>query len=339
MLYLAPDASPYIRIGNTLSRVDTIAPLNGKMTMDFVNLLINRSTVKVEKPVMESRFNYESKEAGNFGVLATRGHNGYMLSISPVYVEIPEINSLDLPDIITDLAHIQSGLILVIGKNNAGKSTTVASFVDFINKNYNKRIVVMEEPPQYLHKDWLSIVKQPFVRMSDILHTTIAFDKTIRDASVLAIDGFPMYETMRLALLASGKGLWVIASVGSNGGVSESLRLMLECFPENDRKEAKQTLSTTLKAMFWQTLLSDGTAVMPVFEILLNDPIISAMIINEKYHLLRPTMAAGSRRGMKTITQALAEVTDKGLIGKGALEKFRDDTYSYYVNTVKEAYY
>ncbi|MEO5357233.1 MAG: type IV pilus twitching motility protein PilT [Nitrospirae bacterium YQR-1] len=341
MLYLAPNDSPYIRAGNTLSKVGKIAPLNEKMTEEIVDLLISRAIIKVEKPITESRFNYESKEAGSFKVLVTLGCNGYMLSVSPVFEEIPDIDALDLPQIIKDLAKVQSGLILVIGKNNSGKSATVASYVDFINKNYNRRIVVIEEPALYYHKSWLSIVKQPFVRLSEISDISKTFDNAIGAASVLAIDGLPMYETMKLSLAASGRGLLVIAAVGGGGGISETLRLMIDCFPKSHRKDAKKTLSTTLKAVLWQNLLpkNDAAGVIPVFEILLNDPVISALLFNEEFHLLRPVMAAGSHRGMKTITQALAEMTNNKLINKEAAEKFRNDTYSYYVNPVKEAYY
>ncbi|WP_420265202.1 hypothetical protein [Candidatus Magnetominusculus dajiuhuensis] len=341
MLYLTPKEAPYIRIGNALSRVESVVPINEKTTVGFVNLLINSSTVKVKKPFMEAHFNYESMETGKFKVQVSHGYNGYMLSISPVVDEVPEIESLGFPDRIKKLVHTQSGLILIIGKKNSGKSTTAASLVDFINKNYSKRIVVMEESLKYLHRDWLSTVKQPFIRISDILNLTSEFDKTVGDASVIAIDGFPMYETMSLSLMAARKGILVIAAVGTNGGVSEALRLMIECFPENDRKEARKTLAATLKAVLWQNLLpkKDGTGVLPVFEMLLNDAVISSLIYNERYHLLRPTMAAGSVRGMITITQALAEAAGKDILNKEAAKKFRDDTYSYYVNPVKEAYY
>ncbi|MBF0554050.1 MAG: hypothetical protein HQK96_05755 [Nitrospirae bacterium] len=342
MLYLAPKESPYIRIGNALSKVDVVAPISEKMTVEFVNLLISRAIVKVKKPFMESHFNYESKEAGKFKVLVSHGYKGYMLSVSPVFDEIPEIDSLNFPDGIKKLVHTQSGLILIIGKNSSGKSTTVASFVDFINKNYNKRITVIENSLKFLYKDWLSTVKQPFIRIPDILTlSNVTFDKTIGDASVLAIDGFPVYETMRLSLMAAKKGILVIAAADTNGGVSEALRLMIESFAENDRKEAKKTLTATLKAVLWQNLLpkKDGTGVTPVFEMMLNDSVISSLIYNERFHLLRPTMAAGLRRGMMTITQALAEAASKDILNKEAARKFRDDTYSYYVNPVKEAYY
>ncbi|KWT78268.1 hypothetical protein [Candidatus Magnetominusculus xianensis] len=338
MLYLAPGDSPYIRIGDTISRLDTVAPIDKKMTSDFVNLLITLSIAKIEKPVKESSFNYESKAAGTFKVLAANGHNGYMLSISPIYQEIPELHSLDLPDVIKNLVHTQSGLILAIGKHNSGKSETLASFVDYINKHYNKRIIVMENPTRYFHKDWLSIVKQPFVSLTEVFDSSNTFERTISEASVLAIDGFSMYETLKFSLSALKKGLLVIAAIRANGGVSEALRLMIECFPENDRHTARKVLATTLKALFWQNLLPGGTAVVPVFEILLNDPVISTLIYNEQYHLLRPTMAAGAGRGMKSITQALAEASTAGIISKAVIERFREYSYTYYVNPVKEAY-
>ncbi|MCG6552017.1 MAG: hypothetical protein L7F77_06795 [Candidatus Magnetominusculus sp. LBB02] len=337
---MTANETPYIRVGKTLSKIDNLTPVSEKLIVSLINLLVNRSTVNIKKPFMEAQFNYDSKDSGKFRVLISRSSDGYMLAVSPVHDDIPEMDSLNLPHRMKQLIHVQSGLLLIIGKRNSGKSSTVASLVDFINKNYSKRIMVMENSLTYLHKDWLSTIKQSFFRASDILNLSNAeFDKTIGDSSVVALDGFPMYETIRLSLVAARKGVLVIASSDINGGVSEALRLMIECFDENDRNEAKKTLSATLKALIWQTLLpkNDGTGVMPIFEMLINDPIISSQIYNERFHLIRPTMAAGSSRGMVTISQALAGAGD--FLNKDAMRKFRDDTYSYYVNSVKEAYY
>ncbi|MBF0507177.1 MAG: hypothetical protein HQL09_10105 [Nitrospirae bacterium] len=339
-LYLSPGNSPFIRVRNKFIESDNIPPIGEKEISDIVDYLFDCLHIKAEKPLMEIGLNYEAKGVGSFKAAITLGQKGYTIMISPLSREIPDLDSLGLPESIKQFVYMQRGLVIVIGKRSSGKSTTTASIISFINRNFTKKITVIEESPNYYHDDWLSIVNQPYIRYPDLFKSVESIERTIGDASVLAIDGLPMYETMKIALHAVNKGMFVIASVNANGGVPEVLRLIVESFPENERKEARFSLSSALECAFWQELLPNtrGDGLVPVFEILLNDPVIAGIIRNDAFHLLRPTIAAGAVRGMRTINQALNEMTASGAIAEDTASSFREVTYSRYIHPIKEAY-
>jgi twitching motility protein PilU len=254
------------------------------------------------------------KEAGRFriNVFKQRGEVGMVIrSIRSV---VPSIEELQLPQVLKEIIMAPRGLVLIVGSTGSGKSTTLASMIDYRNSNVSGHILTIEDPIEYLHKHKQSIVNQREVGID-----THAFHSALKNAmreapDVIMIGEIRDTDTMEAAISFSETGHLCLATLHSNNA-DQTLERILNFFPESAHKNVLMNLALNLRAVISQRLVigKDGRR-MPATEVLLNTPLIRDMIRRGQIHEVKDAMDRSLQEGMQTFDQSLYRLYKEGQI-------------------------
>lgn len=248
-------------------------------------------------------------------VFRQRGAVGIVMRV--LIDAIPTFETLGLPaDTLTELASRSRGLILVTGPTGSGKSTTVATIIDHLNRNFQYNIITIEDPLEILHKNRKSIVVQREVG-NDTKDFRTALKYAMRqDPDVIMIGEMRDKETVEAALSAAQTGHLVISTLHTQDAV-RSVNRIIDFFQPHEREEIRYQLSDSLLGILSQRLLkrADGVGRVLGTEVLLNTPLVQDYIRDEtKTSLIKAALQEDNIRGMHTFDQHLVELFKNGLI-------------------------
>lgn len=231
----------------------------------------------------------------------------------------PELESLNLPAVIEDIALEERGLVLVTGTTGSGKSTTLAAMIDLINRTRSVKIVTIEDPVEFVHANKRSLISQ-----LELGHDTPSFQQGLRqalrqDPDTIVIGELRDLETLRIVLQAADTGHQVFATVHSSNAW-QTIERVIAMFPPAEHRLLLSQLAKSVEAVISQRLVSqkDGPRV-PAVEILRGTPVTEKFIFENKLPELSDYMAGGEA-GMQTFDQhLLALYNDKKITGTQAL--------------------
>ncbi|UCD34458.1 MAG: type IV pilus twitching motility protein PilT [Nitrospiraceae bacterium] len=244
-----------------------------------------------------------------------RGTVGLVFRFIPL--EILDIEELSLPVVLKKIAMEPRGLILVTGTTGSGKSTTLASMIDYINTNKSANIVTIEDPIEFLHRDKKSIVSQ-----REVGNDTETFAKALRaalrqDPDVILVGEMRDFETVKTALDAAETGHLVVSTLHTIDA-TETINRIISVFPPYQHHQVRAQLSSVLRATISMRLVprADTKGMVPAVEILLGTATIKACIEDpDKTKLIRDYIAEGvSQYGMQTFDQSLFGLLQKDFI-------------------------
>lgn len=248
-------------------------------------------------------------------VFVQRGAIGLVFRVIPV--KTPSIESLNLPDVIKKIALEPRGLILVTGTTGSGKSTTLASMIDYINANRTDNIITIEDPIEFLHRDKRSIINQ-----REVGADTESFSKALRaalrqDPDVILVGEMRDFETIQICLTAAETGHLVLSTLHTTDA-SETINRIISVFPPYQHKQVRMQLASVIKGVVSMRLLprADGKGRVPGVEVLVATLTIKDCILDpEKTKFLNDVIAQGSLHyGMQTFDQSLFNLYKAGLI-------------------------
>jgi len=303
-LYLTFDAPPSIKAQGELlamskdifkeEEVDHIA----KSIMDDkqINAFLNTGE-------MNLALYYE--EIGRFRVNIFKQRNETGMVLRHIKTDIPNKNDLGIPEIMTSLVMQKRGLVLFVGGTGSGKSTSLASLIDYRNENDGGHIVTIEDPIEYLHNHKKSIITQREVG-TDTDSFREALKNTLRQApDVILIGEIRDRETMEHAITFAETGHLCISTLHANNA-NQAVDRILHFFPDDQHKKLQLDLSLNLKGIISQRLIpsKDGKRAMAA-EILINTPMISEQIKRGDVSELKETMSKSENIGMQTFDGAL----------------------------------
>lgn len=231
--------------------------------------------------------------------------------------EMPSLEELGLPQVLKKLSSFAHGLILVTGPAGAGKSTTLASIIDYINKNEKKHIITVEDPIEFVHRDIKSLITQREVG-SDTQSFNDALKQALRqDPNVLLIGEMRDAETILTAVMAAETGHLVLSTLHTPNAV-QAIDRIVDAFTGEQQKQFRMLLANTLRGVVSQRLLNraDGPGRVPAVEVMVVTPTISSLILEGKTPEIYPYIQQGSTDGMQTFTQSLTRLYESGLISK-----------------------
>ena len=231
------------------------------------------------------------------------------LAVRQIPFEIMSYDALRLPDSVQEMAKKAQGLVLITGPTGSGKSTTLASMVDWINENKSGHIITIEDPIEYLHQHKQCIVNQREVR-ADTDSFTVALRHVLRqDPDVILIGEMRDLETVQAALTIAETGHLCLATLHTNSAY-ESIHRMIDIFPAERQSQIRAQLAFVLQGVVTQELLPmiKGTGRVLATEVLICTPAIKSAIREDKVHQVYGMMQAGTKYGMKTMNQSLYEL-------------------------------
>jgi twitching motility protein PilU len=239
-------------------------------------------------------------------VFYQRGYPAMVLRY--ITADMPRIESLGLPDVLTELAMLKRGLILMVGATGSGKSTTLAAMLNYRNENASDHIVTIEDPIEFLHANKKSIVNQREVGLD-----TKSYDRALRGVmraapDVILVGEIRDRESMQAAINLSGTGHLVLATLHANNA-AESLDRILNMFPEEQSKQITLDLSQYLRAVLGQRLIMGrGGRRVAALEVMINTPHISELIKRGDVVSIKEAIASSSERGVQSFDVALHQL-------------------------------
>lgn len=229
--------------------------------------------------------------------------------------DIPQPEALNMPPQLVKLVEKQQGLILVTGPTGSGKSTTLASLIDYINRTSARHIITIEDPIEYLHENRMSLVEQREVH-SDTLAFATALKFALRqDPDIIMVGEMRDLDTISAALTAAETGHLVLATLHTNSA-PQTIDRIVDSFPSHQQNQIRLQLAGVLLAVVSQRLLTrrDGNGRIAAFEIMVGTPPVQSMIREGKSGQLPSALETGFKDGMITMRRALEELLRKHLV-------------------------
>ena len=230
-------------------------------------------------------------------------------------MEVPNLDALQMPQVIRDFTQRPRGLVLITGPTGAGKSTTLAAMVDEINRTARRHIVTIEDPIEFLHSNRMSVVTQREVG-SDTESFATALRHVLRqDPDVLLIGEMRDLETISAALTAAETGHLVLASLHTTSA-AQTVDRIVDVFPEAQQIQVRSQLANVLEGIVTQTLLqrADGKGRVCAQEIMIASSAIRTLIRESKVHQMPGIMQSSAKSGMQTLDSALRTLVFSGQV-------------------------
>ncbi len=252
---------------------------------------------------------------GRFRVNVMQQRNTIAMVIRQIKLNILTLEQLNLPSVMSELALLERGLVLVTGSTGSGKSTSLAAVIDHRNTSKGGHIITIEDPLEFIHSHKKSIVTQREIGM-DTLSYKNSLKSALRQApDVMLIGEIRDRETMEAAISFADTGHLVFSTLHSNNA-NQTLERILNFFPTDEHPMIYMQLSLNLKGVVCQRLIpkSDGKGRVAILEIMLNSPRIADLIHKGETGLLKSVIGASTHEGMQTFDQHLYELYKEGTI-------------------------
>jgi twitching motility protein PilT len=307
-LHLSAGVPPVFRIDGTIdhSGEERVTP---EMSRKLSYSIMNEDQRSRFEKTKELDFSFGIPNLSRFRANVFMQRGVVSLAIRQIPFEIKSFEDLGLDQSIQNLAKFTQGLVLVTGPTGSGKSTTLASMLDWINVNRAAHIITIEDPIEYLHQHKKCIVNQREIR-ADTESFGVALRHVLRqDPDVILIGELRDLETVQAAVTIAETGHLCLASLHTNSAY-ESIHRMIDIFPSERQAQITAQLAFVLKGVVTQELLPmvKGSGRALASEILICTQAIRSAIREDKIHQIYGMMQAGHKHGMKTMNQSLYEL-------------------------------
>ncbi len=314
-LHLLVGMPPIIRVHGELLTVPS-----EKLTAEQVRWL--GASLLTEKQLAEFERNgyvcvgYTHQEMGYFRITLYRHRGNMEAAIRIGRQALLRLEDTGLPEVVKELARKSTGLILIVGPTGSGKTTTMYALIDFINRERRCKIVTVEDPVEYYHQNYLSVIVQQEVG-TDVPSFSQALVQILRqDPDVICIGEMRDLETIATALLAAETGHLVIATLHT-GRAAETINRIVDVFPPYQQQQVRVQLAAVLEGIICQRLLPrlDQPGRVLAYEILLATPAVRSMIREGKPEgMINNAIEMGRAEGMVLLENCLRELYEQGII-------------------------
>ena len=309
-LHLRVGVPPVYRINGALQRLFDVR-IDSAMMDSFLDDIMNRDQKQRFEANKECDFAVGARDMGRFRVNVFRQRGTIAVVIRHIKAVIPAFEDLHLPEVIRDLALTKRGLVLVTGTTGSGKSTTLASMIDYINQKESVNVITVEDPIEYLYRDNVAIISQREIGVDTLSYANALRAALRQDPDVLLVGEIRDLETMQIALTAADTGHMVFATIHTTNAV-ETIHRVLSMYPPHQHDEVRLLLAEVLAGIISLRLLptKDGKGRVPAAEILVNTGAIKEYIQDKnKIDMVEQAVAEGHiQYHSQTFDQALLEL-------------------------------
>lgn len=314
-LFITVDFPPAMKIHGKINKM-TSNILSPEHTAAFTYSIMNETQFEQFEKTNECNFAISLGELGRFRVNVMRQQGKIGMVIRIINTQIPNLKSLNVPPILSELILEKRGLIIVVGATSSGKSTTLAAMIGHRNHNTQGHIITIEDPIEFVHEHAQCIITQREVGV-DTEHWEAALKNTLRQApDVILIGEVRDRETMEYAMTFSETGHLCLCTLHANNA-NQAIDRIINFFPEEKRNQLLMDLSLNLKSIISQRLITTagGKSRVPAVEVLIKTPYIGDLIHKGEVAMIKEAMQKGQNLGMQTFDQALFQLFESGLIG------------------------
>jgi twitching motility protein PilT len=260
-------------------------------------------------------FAYEMDEASRFRSNYFKQSNGYGATFRLIPTKIATLEELGIPLVVKEFANVRGGLVLVTGPTGSGKTTTQAALIDYINQNFAKHVVTIEEPIEFVHDNKRSTITQREVP-GDSSSFAAGLKAALReDTDIVLVGEMRDLETVSLALTAAETGLLVFGTLHTNNA-RKTVDRMVDVFPADRQPQARAMLANSLRGVVAQLLLkrADRPGRIAVNEILITNAAVAAIIREGATQKLQDVIVSGKAQGMQFMDDTIWALLEKGTV-------------------------
>jgi len=316
-IFIATGAKPTLRINGDLIKIEDHPVLTKKMAEDYLLEILSPEQKKQFEQTLDIDLSLDIETIARFRVNMFVQRKGISAVFRLISENVPTMDELGLPTQMKKVTTMKNGLVIVTGPTASGKTTTLASIVNEINRNQKKHIITIEDPIEYVHKDNQSVVQQREVG----IHTH-SFQKALRaslreNPDIILVGEMRDLETMQQAITAAETGHLVLATLHTMG-CAESINRIIDSFPSDQQNQIKAQLSASLRAVFWQTLIKtkDDKGRVGAYEIMFSNNAIANMIRKSATHQINSVIETSTKEGMQTMKKSLVDLVQAGIISE-----------------------
>jgi len=310
-LHISPSHYPILRIDGRLIMLTNYSILDSETAQGLVFALLGEERKNRFLSEKELDFSYELPNKNRFRVDAYQTKGGFAASLRLIPNEIKTVEELNLPPIIKIFSKLSQGFVLIVGPNGHGKSTTLATLIDLINKERTEKIVTIEDPIEYIFTPDKSIVDQ-----REVYQDTFSFHKALRstfrqNVNVIMVGEMRDYETMSAAVSAAETGHLVFASLHTNSA-SQTVERILDSFPPNQESQIRNQMANTLSGIVSQRLIPRiKGGLIPAVEVMIATPAIRTLIRDSRPRQMDMVIETSQDIGMISLNRSLADLVRK----------------------------
>ena len=325
-IHISANLPPVFRIDGKLVRTNQEALTAENVESLVFPILNNEQRRKLEQD-WELDLSYGIHGLGRFRVNVYKNNGTYAAAFRTINTEVPSFETLGLPAVVRKITEKPRGLILVTGPTGSGKSTTLASMIDYINETRNEHILTIEDPVEFVHKSKKSVVHQRELGQ-DTRSFANALKSALReDPDIILVGELRDLETISLAITAAETGHLVMGTLHTSSA-SQTIDRIIDVFPQGQQQQIRIMLSNSLTAVFSQTLLpkiaenGEKKGRVMAQEIMVVNGAIANLIREGKTSQMYSAIQTGAQHGMQTLETALANLYKQKLISaEDALSK------------------
>ena len=313
-LHLRVGEPPLLRADGEMRRIEGQAPLTNEHLEAMLTSIMPEKNRGEFSELADTDFAYEIAGVARFRANALRERKGAAAVFRVIPANLLTVDDLSVSDEVRKLCYLTKGLVLVTGPTGSGKSTTLCSLIDLVNRERNDHVITIEDPIEFVHENKSCIITQRQVGV----HTK-SFKHALRaalreDPDIILVGELRDLETVSIAIETAETGHLVFGTLHTTTAASTVDRV-IDQFPADRQDQIRQMLAESLKGVISQTLCKKiGGGRVAAREILLTNPAISNLIREGKTFQIPSIMQTSRRLGMVTLNDALLELVDSGQV-------------------------
>ncbi|MEG0319805.1 MAG: type IV pilus twitching motility protein PilT [Niameybacter sp.] len=314
-LHITEGVSPMVRIDGKIIALGHYPIISSEMSRELTYTLVDAERREILEQEGDVDFSFCMEEVGRFRINAFKQSKRYSLAIRILMNHIPALESLGFPESIKALVEKSGGLILVTGPTGSGKSTSLASMINFINHTRNAHIITIEDPIEYLYQHNQCVINQ-----REVGEDTKTFSRAIRaamreDPDVILVGEMRDLETIQAAITAAETGHLVLSTLHTKGA-AHTVDRIIDVFPPSQQRQIRIQLAHVLEGVISQNLVvrKDGKGRTLAMEVMLMNDAIRNLIREEKVYQINTVIQTSMKQGMQTLDGHLAVLVHEGTI-------------------------
>ncbi|HUU45833.1 MAG TPA: type IV pilus twitching motility protein PilT [Acidobacteriota bacterium] len=313
-LHLVGGSVPMIRTAGRLEKTRHHRLADNEITQLLYEILTDVQIRQFEQ-TGDLDFAYSIGTAARFRVNVYRTHSGIAAAFRLIPAEIPDLTALGFSEAVAKLAESKSGLVLITGPTNSGKTTTLAAIVDHINTNFARHIITLEDPIEYIHTNKNSLISQRQIGLHSTSFPTALRAALREDPDIILVGEMRDTETIQLAVTAAELGLLVLGTLHTCTAAATIDRI-LDVFPPGQQTQVRIMVADSLSGIVSQQLVRrrDGHGRVAAYELLRRTTSIVGMIREGKTFQIPTAIQTGRKQGMQLLDNHLKDLVESGVI-------------------------
>lgn len=302
-----------VRIDTNLVEMDFLT--DGSFLKQAVKQICSQKHLDSYEQRGDADFAFHAPGVGRFRGNLHKQRGLMSLTLRYVKDDVPSRQELGLPETINNLARSKNGIVIITGSTGSGKSTTMGCMIEYMNENLSHHIITIEDPIEYAFKDKQCIIEQREVGLDCVSFESALIHVLRQDPDVIVIGELRNRETFETAVSAAETGHLVLTTMHTQSAAQSILRIV-DMYQHDEREAVRKSLSDSLRGIVCQRLITraTGQGVVPANEILVNTPVVSKLISDNKLDKLSKAIDSGKNTGMISFNACLLNLVNNGLI-------------------------